>query len=79
MSTKKPANAIYRTTSYGPTFGNGHDLHIVNSCKTVNSVTNLGHGYVNPPGYATNTAAIRDFLAGSYQFYCDDWEVYYKV
>ena len=30
-------NAIYRNTSYGPTFGSGHDLYIADQCKSNNN------------------------------------------
>ena len=28
------SNAIYKSNSYGPTFGGGHDLYLANSCKS---------------------------------------------
>ena len=38
--------AIYDHTSYGPTFGNGHDLYVAsNSNSNSNSYSNLGAAY----------------------------------
>jgi hypothetical protein len=40
--------AIYCDSSYGPTFGDGHDLHIANDCNgNTSSYTSLGNAYVN--------------------------------
>jgi hypothetical protein len=46
-----PSQAIYCNATYGPTFGNGHDLHVADSCnQNTNSYTNPGGDYVNDTG-----------------------------
>jgi len=65
----------YNGSSYGPTFGGGHDLYVSSSMKSGSS------NYTNPSSYQraangfsgtyTNTT-----LAGSYYFTCDEIEVF---
>ena len=39
-------NAVYHHSSYGPTFGNGHDLYISSGCKSnANSYCNSNYSY----------------------------------
>ena len=65
--------AMYDYSSYGPTFGGNHDLYLSDSCRTSqSSYSNLGGSYQLPSGFTATTA-----LAGSYNFYCDDYEVFY--
>jgi hypothetical protein len=46
-----PSCAIHCTSSNGPTFGNGHDIKVADSCNQNNSsYTNLGNGYANDTG-----------------------------
>ena len=59
-------NAIYRNNSYGPTFGGGHDLYIVDSCKSNNSSCNKS-------SYNTGNSNI---LGGSTSFLISSYEVY---
>ena len=69
-------NAIYDNYSYGPTFGGGHDIHIVtNSYANENSYSNLGHSYSNNL-HAYGSAAAQSFLAGSYRFRVAEIEVF---
>jgi hypothetical protein len=45
------STAIRCYASYGPTFGDGNDIHISNGCDgNMNSYTFLGKGYVNDTG-----------------------------
>jgi hypothetical protein len=69
---------IYCHTSYGPTFGNGHDLHIANQSNTnTSSSSYLGSSYSYPDfDYESNEAS--SFLAGSYNFQVSEIEVYTK-
>ena len=68
------SNAIYRGSSYGPTFGGGHDIHIAdNANQNTGSYTNFGFSYSLPNG-VTNPSTI---LAGTYTFSPDDVEVFY--
>ena len=55
--------SIYSCSSYGPTFGRGHDIYIAdNAGSSNNSYTNLGHTYHLPPG------GYLSFLAGTFNF-----------
>ena len=75
MSTKHPQYSAYNGANYGPTFGGGHDLYIVNNCRhSRSSYTNLGHSYNVPSRFSSQK---RNLLAGSYNFYCAEYEVYY--
>jgi hypothetical protein len=58
------SNAIYDSASYGPTFGNGHDLYIAdNSDSNTNSISNWGHSYSSM--YLQGSAQAQSFFAGS--------------
>jgi hypothetical protein len=51
FSISKPSLAIYCNTTYGLTFGNGHDLYVADCCnQNAVSYTNLGSAYVNDTG-----------------------------
>jgi len=68
-------DGIYCNSSYGPTFGGGHDLHIADKSNTnTSSYSNLGCSYTHP--YGSNEA--KSFLAGSYNFQVTEIEVYAK-
>jgi hypothetical protein len=48
-----PSRAINCYSSYGPTFGNVHDIYVANDCNaSTTSYTNLGTDYVNDTGIA---------------------------
>ena len=67
--------ALNGTSSYGPTFGGGHDLHLCDNCNTVNSsYTNLGHTYKPPNGITYGTTEANNYLCGSYNFMVDEIE-----
>lgn len=63
--------AVYRTSSYGPCFGGGHDF-CVNSPSTPYGYTNWHHTYKSPKGSTY-------YIGGSSTFYMDDWECYAVV
>ena len=68
-------HSIYECSSYGPTFGGGHDVHIHNyASSSSSSYTNLGFTYSAPSGYSADT-----FLAGTYQFTPDEIETFYET
>eukprot|EP01080_Neovahlkampfia_damariscottae_P002757 gene2757-4165_t len=68
--------SVYQGSSYGPTFGGGHDLYICSNSNTLNqSYSNLGHSY-SLPGYTYGTQQIKNYLAGSYNFTISEIEVY---
>ena len=62
-------NAIYDNSSYGPTFGNGHDLYIANSCSQNFS------SYCNFP-YSYHGLKQRCLVGGTYNFKVNEIEVY---
>ena len=71
--------AIYGDSSYGPTFGGGHDICIDSDSNTTNgSFSNLGHNYTHPQ-YAYKSNEAESFLAGSNQFQIEKIEVYAKL
>lgn len=40
-------HAVYHKTKYGPTFGNGHDIYVVDNCNTSSSYTNFPYAYTD--------------------------------
>jgi len=70
-----PENAIYHKSDFGPTFGEGHDLHISSDChKNQSSYSILGHTYKCPFGY--NNDQSKNYLAGTHHFEVEDYEVF---
>ena len=67
--TNEGINAIYDSSSYGPTFGNGHDLYIASSCSQNTS------SYCNFP-YAYCGMKARVLSGGLYSFKVNEIEVY---
>jgi len=62
-------NAIYDYSSYGPTFGDGHDLYIASGCsQNISSYCNFPYRY-----YGTRS---RGLTGGSYNFKVNKLEVY---
>ena len=71
--------AIYRCSSYGPTFGHGYDIYISNNAaRNRNSYTYCGATYPLPPGYSSPGYSCS-FYAGSYSFTPTDIEVFYET
>ena len=71
---KNPSNAIRRYSSYGPTFGGGHDININNNANSnTNSYTNFGSSYSVLSGVQDRNT----ILAGTYNFSPDEVEVFY--
>ena len=71
---RKPSNAIYRHSGYGPIFGHGWDIFIANNANSnQNSYTYFGHSYSLPSGVHDQST----LLAGTQTFTPDDWEVFY--
>ncbi|CAH3166284.1 unnamed protein product, partial [Porites lobata] len=72
--------SIYFRSSYGPTFGGGHDINIKNYASTYgNSYSNLGYTYSPPSGYSYTSTFARTFLAGTYEFTPDEVETFYET
>jgi len=74
-------HSIYSCSSYGPTFGGGHDIRIANNAASnTNSSSNLGYTYSPPAGNSFLSSFTRSFLAGSnYNFRPDEVEVFYET
>ena len=73
------AYSIYFRSTYGPTFGGGHDINIKSDASSnSNSYSNLGHDYGPPSGYSYGSSFSRTFLAGTYKFTPDEVETFYE-
>ena len=77
-----PQYGIYGNTSYGPTWGGGHDFYIADNAanSTNTSYFNVGHSYNNKGKYVNGAAeTYRSFLgteAGNYYSKITEWEVF---
>ena len=77
-SSKRVYSVRFRS-SYGPTFGGGHDIYISNSASSnSNSGSNLGHTYSPPSGHSYGSTFAQTFLAGTYYFTPDEVETFYE-
>ena len=66
--------AMYRCNTYGPTFGNGHDIYTSDDVgNNQNSYTRCGSTYTAPSGYSTGDCGF--FCRGSH-FSPTDVEVF---
>ena len=76
-------DAIYDCSSYGPTFGAGHDICIVDYASSGSgSYTYLGHTYTPPSGYSYGSTFTNTFLQGqsnTYHFTPDEVETFYET
>ena len=61
------SNAIYDNSSYGPTFGSGHDLYIYNNCTSNNSSCNFPTSYCGTR-YRGLTGGVSSFKTTSQKF-----------
>ena len=70
--------AIWDGAGYGPIFGN--DLQLSNSCHSnTNSYANPGSTYREPTGHGYQSSQAKSLLAGSRNFRCDEYEVFYQA
>lgn len=67
--TRDSLHAAFNKSMYGPVFGKGHDLCIVNQANVVHSGSNLGDTY-------TGAEASNSSLAGARLFTIADYEVF---
>ena len=74
-------HSTYVSSSSGPTFGGGFDLHLSNyASSSTKSYSNLGHTYYDPTGgHSYGNTFTRTFLAGSYRFTPDEIETFYET
>jgi sugar-specific transcriptional regulator TrmB len=69
INQNNDATAIYCHQNYGPTFGCGHDLNIVNNCNTAAGYANWGNSY-------ETKGKAKEVLAGAYNFTVKEIEVF---
>jgi len=75
ISKQAGKNGAYSSSSYGPTFGTGHDIYICTNAAASNSnYSNFGASYILPPGF-TDEGKKKKLLAGSYNFTVKEIEV----
>ena len=67
----KEGNAMFCNSGYGPTFGGGHDVYIVNAPNSNNCGVKLNHSYQCPAGQNATT-----FLTGNQNFTVSELEVF---
>ncbi|KAL9962235.1 hypothetical protein ACROYT_G031317 [Oculina patagonica] len=72
--------ASYGCSRYGPSFGDGFDIHIATyASSNRNSYSRLGYSYNLPAGQSFDSSFTQSFLAGSYTFQPDEVEVFYET
>ena len=74
MPVLNAQNAIYHNSSYGPSFGGGHDIYVAdnaNSSSNSNTAANVGISYQLPAGQNAQT-----FLTGARNFQAAEIEVF---
>jgi hypothetical protein len=55
-------NELYDETSYGPTFGSGHDLYIADQCNSnTTSRSTLGYSFSNSSGSSSVLTGTKNF------------------
>ena len=64
--------ALYQNRIYGPTFGAGHDLFILEGVGGAVSHSNLGSSYIRPPGYEQ----VPYYFTGARNFTISEVEVF---
>ena len=66
--------SINSYSSYGPTFGGGHDINIKSDASSnSNSYRNLGHTYSPPSGYSYTSTFAQTFVDEVETFYETTW------
>jgi len=71
IQSSKTQNAVYHHSTYGPTFGCDHDLHVCANSSSVNSsYTNFPSNYTDTTGRGNNT------FTGNRAFMTTDIEVF---
>ena len=75
MDHKHDEYQAYGSSSYGPTFGGGHDIKVAsNANMNTDSFINIGNSYHCPSGIPY--ASRETFLTGSNNFQASEIEVY---
>ena len=73
----RPQYAIYRYSSYGPTFGYGFDIYIADNANT-NRHSHTAFGEYGTYTVPSGVKEAYTILAGAKNFSPDDWEVFYR-
>ena len=68
------SNSIYAYSTYGPTFGGGHDIYIADNCNSSTSCYSYFPYSYDCKEY--NNPSSSDWLAGAYNFKVDEIEVF---
>ena len=69
--------ALFCYFSYGPNFGEGHDLYICNNPHQVSkSYSNFEYSYRLPTGNVYGSEQAKNLLAGQYKFLTTEIEVF---
>ena len=71
-----PSVAIDRYSGYGPTFGNGHDIHISNNANS-NTWSYTDFGQYNAYSVPSGVQDQYTILAGTRHFIPDEVEVFH--
>ena len=74
-------HAINTDITKGPSFGDGHVIHIVdNAAKTTGHLSHadLKETYKPPPGYTVGASNTKNLLAGTNEFRPTEIEVFYE-
>ena len=75
--------SIYDGSSYGPTFGGGHDIYVCSyASSSSSSQTWLGYTYSPPSGYSYTSTFTYTFLHGQSNtdnFTPDEVETFYET
>ena len=76
MKLTNSGYAMKDASSYGPTFGGNHDLHVPNNPQTAWCTANLGNSYRLPSGYPSTFLAEDGAGQGQPYFRCAEIEVF---
>jgi hypothetical protein len=73
------ASAIYCKSTYGPTFGGGHNIHVSSDSNSNHtSYSNFGHTYKHAD-YQNGSTKANSILAGSFNFQTLEVEVFVRT
>ncbi|XP_028395970.1 uncharacterized protein LOC114519975 isoform X2 [Dendronephthya gigantea] len=76
IKQREEGYAIYCKSSFGPTFGGGFDLRIVNNPQVNQSQSNFGYTYQLPSGCMPGSELANNLLAGQWKFLTTEIEVF---
>jgi hypothetical protein len=62
-------NEIYASSTYGPTFGSGHDIYICDNSDIITCSSTICSTYTCPPGGNTHLAGTSSFRVSEIEVY----------